>query len=484
MNDSLPVQILRTFSSEEIKNFEKFLTSPYFSIGRNLSPLFKYIKKYYPDFNSDMLDKKEVYKALFKKKYNDVMMRRLIADLNKMLIEFLRQEHISRIQFERDIFLLNELISRKLFSHIDKYLPSAEEKMEGCKFEDYTYYYKKLQLEIFKVTNLVKTDKEQLIPKNIQRLDYLLLCDFISNLSYIAHLYYTLLESYNLNINVDLLNSMVHEFDIEKILPMVKAISNESYLFAALNYYSIKSINEAGSEYYFKYKNMLFENINRFSKEFQFNFLRRLDHTCINHIKAGDENFIIENFTNTVFQIENRLYLAEGEKYMRVILYRSFILRAIEAGEIEWAVNFIQIYASKLPPGTSESMKIYGKAFVNFSLKNYDKALNNISKIKPDNIIINLDLKRLQLMLYFELKYSEEAMYSIDAFKHFLNDNKYVAAPRKESNMQFIKYYSGLLKAYSSKNDFNAGKLLKELHNAPYFENKKWLIEKAENPGI
>jgi hypothetical protein len=41
MNNTKIVQVLRSFSAEEFREFEKFTASPYFSRGRDLIPLLK-----------------------------------------------------------------------------------------------------------------------------------------------------------------------------------------------------------------------------------------------------------------------------------------------------------------------------------------------------------------------------------------------------------------------------------------------------------
>ena len=58
------IQILKTFSPDEVKNFEKFVVYPYFSTGRNVEGLYSILKPYYPEFDSPKLDKKNVFKKL------------------------------------------------------------------------------------------------------------------------------------------------------------------------------------------------------------------------------------------------------------------------------------------------------------------------------------------------------------------------------------------------------------------------------------
>jgi len=50
LKDSKLIKLLKNFNSEEFKEFEKFVASPFFSRGRDLLPLFKALKPFYPGF--------------------------------------------------------------------------------------------------------------------------------------------------------------------------------------------------------------------------------------------------------------------------------------------------------------------------------------------------------------------------------------------------------------------------------------------------
>jgi hypothetical protein len=56
------IQMLKTFTAGEWKEFEKFSSSPYFNKGRNYLPMLKILKKYYPDFDSPEFTHQTIYK--------------------------------------------------------------------------------------------------------------------------------------------------------------------------------------------------------------------------------------------------------------------------------------------------------------------------------------------------------------------------------------------------------------------------------------
>ena len=89
MRGSKLLQLLKSFSEEEGKRFEKFLASPYFNNSNKLYRFFKLLSYHGPLYESDKLNKKILYSKLHgKQPYNDHTMRELMSDLLKLANEF------------------------------------------------------------------------------------------------------------------------------------------------------------------------------------------------------------------------------------------------------------------------------------------------------------------------------------------------------------------------------------------------------------
>lgn len=58
------VTILKTFTLEELKRFDKFIASPYHNTGRNLKPLLKAVTKYHPNYPADKLTDEKILKLM------------------------------------------------------------------------------------------------------------------------------------------------------------------------------------------------------------------------------------------------------------------------------------------------------------------------------------------------------------------------------------------------------------------------------------
>ena len=65
MKDTRLIKIIRTFTKDELKSFDKFLQSPYLRPARDTRELYDYIVKYYPECNSPKLEKEKAFSKLF-----------------------------------------------------------------------------------------------------------------------------------------------------------------------------------------------------------------------------------------------------------------------------------------------------------------------------------------------------------------------------------------------------------------------------------
>jgi len=125
MKDSKLAAMLRTFSASEMKEFNTFLRSPYFSTGRDLTEFFNCLKLFYPGFDNPKLTSDYLYKKLypgkdFDNKISTGVLYTLSADLYKLCKKFLIQTGINEDQQRRKFYLLNKLREKKLYKEFEK----------------------------------------------------------------------------------------------------------------------------------------------------------------------------------------------------------------------------------------------------------------------------------------------------------------------------------------------------------------------------
>ena len=103
MKETKLIDLLKRLNKEEFKDFEKFASSPYFSRGRDLSPLFKSLKPFYPDFENEKLTDEFIFKKLYPdKKFGDERSVSLLRTLTSELFN-LGKEFLAYSEFNQDV---------------------------------------------------------------------------------------------------------------------------------------------------------------------------------------------------------------------------------------------------------------------------------------------------------------------------------------------------------------------------------------------
>ena len=77
---SKAIDLLRTFSEAEFKEFGNFTASPYFNREIVQVKFYELLKKYYPDFTAKTFTKEQVYSKLYPgKTFSDGVMRNILS---------------------------------------------------------------------------------------------------------------------------------------------------------------------------------------------------------------------------------------------------------------------------------------------------------------------------------------------------------------------------------------------------------------------
>jgi hypothetical protein len=116
-------ELFRTFSKNDLTDFEKFAKSTYFSRGRNYRPLISIIKKSHPDFNENVFNKQMIYRELYPQgKYNDQVIRNLLSGLMRIGEHFILFKKISENKSRYFRMLAEEFGNRMMYNQSEKYL--------------------------------------------------------------------------------------------------------------------------------------------------------------------------------------------------------------------------------------------------------------------------------------------------------------------------------------------------------------------------
>jgi len=482
MKKSKLIEIISTFSQEELKSFEKFILSPYFTRGRDVSGFFSQIKKIYPDFKSSKINKEIFFNELFPgEKYNQKKLKNLSFELTYLAEQFLISESLKKNESEKELMLsiqYKDRGKRKLFANT---LYLIEERVNGRLFDSFNGFSLEDKLLWLKQEYYVGlNDFRKVVTLKGKHTEYILLSFLVKYLRALRdrEVVYSTYTGETENLLLDSLSSGI---DMDIIISILKKEKYDYLWLMEIYYYSYKSAKDLNDvESYTFFRNIYKENSNKFSKREKYYILSDFLSFCIRNYNLGKSSYRKEEMELYKEMITEDALRASDDEYLNIILFRNILFLSTDMDENNWYFENMDSLIEKLQPDLRENTKYYSIAHIEYKNKNFEKALENINKVKYDVFLYKLDVKNMLLKIFFELKLYDQAFSMVDTFKHFLKNTKELADEYKQQFINFISIYNKILRASTGSNGSrnDDGYLLKELDNMEIIANRDWLSEK------
>jgi hypothetical protein len=474
------IDVLKTFSRQELKDMSLFLASPYFNTNKALIKLYEALKKNFSKL--DRLTEEGVYNEVFPgKSYNYGIFKNLLSELYILQCRYFAVARLEFRQGEKP-FLLKELMQRGLSKHADKVIKDTrgfftdgkrlaiEDYHTDFTIEEYSaytnYFRNKRWLE-----NLYKLDDPLLMSKKF-------IIYFLMRL--LSHYLFFTTKGLNLG-NVDL-------------KPVKKVIEDLfKYLKAHIDYdipnievlYYIMKLRERPNDVkrFYTLKDTLLKHKEGIAWQIMSNCFIYLAEFCETQIEQGNDKFIKEIFLINNLNAENRpVHLHFGK--IGPDLYEDVVRAGLAAGETAFVEKFIEKYLPSLAEPVRDETYFYALALLSFYKSDYTAALENLAKIKDDSFFRGFKIRTLYLLIYYATGQWEGLYSTVNSYKAIVKNQPKLSADEKKRHLKLISniYHLGKLKEASfvdrSGLDAKLMQQLKELKNEPSFF-RPWLNNEA-----
>lgn len=484
MINSKVLTILAAFTKDEMRSFEKFIASPYFSVGRSTSAFFLEIKKYYPEFNSPGLEKEKIFANLFpSEKYNEKKLKNLSSDLIRLCEQFLIHDYVRSSETEAVRFLAIQYKGKKNDKLFFKTVKALEDKAHEDLFNSTEAFRYEEEAERLKAAYYAgQHDFEKYLSSWKEYSGYL-------TASFLVRYFRRLREmhiaehGYNTRFDNPVFISVLESIDFDKMISILRKKDYKNIWLVEIYYYIYKLVSEPENESSIEnLKKNFYENIENFSRaERVFIFNDMVDYWIVKEdFEKGSHNYDNEVFDIYAEILAREGYSASEDDYMSVVLYRNIMMRALSLNKLEWLENFVNTYTEKLNPEYRDNMKNLVKANISFRKKDFEKALEHIGMVQYDFFMYKLDVKHIMLKIYYELELYDPAFSLVDAYKHFISETNEIGKGYKKLHGNFLNYYGKLLKAKSLGKTRDVDFIINEMKKAENFSSKGWLIRKGE----
>lgn len=473
------IEILRTFTKDDLAKFDDFAGSPYHNKNSNAVKLYAAMKKFAPQFESSHLGKEEMWKKIYPgKKYNYGIMKNLIHDLTKLSENYLSYESFSA-GLDQSRYLTKELFARQCFGVFNDRLKKFESKNES-KLSDSTDYFLNKVLINDRKTNYL--EKNSLKPGDSPGDLNDLIMYFADAIFEFGRMMYMQRQTANLNYDFSFIEYIVNYFEKKPALL-------EKSLFVKFKYYGLLYHMRDQDGDMLKEQLGIFEelkdNLSPADKYLAYQQIYwALEMMSRKQVK-NYERLLIDHM---IEMVERNIYSGTGGKYVPLNLFTNIIF--VCARNLEGAIlkKFIDKNINKVAPGIRESMKIYSYGNISFLEKDYEKALyyfsktdHSFSESSKDNYYFKYGAKLLILVSNYELNNLEQTLTEIDSFGHFLNNNILIHDQIRPRGINFAKTLKELTLLNLNRDEVKLNKLITKIEN---FDNsllsrKSWLLEKT-----
>ncbi len=471
LNNSKLVLIIHSFNRKEMTRFGEFVRSPYFNKNKPVMRLFSELNKHFPLFNKRSFTIENLFNGVFpKEEYNYHKISNVISDLYNLAEQFLAQKRIENEDFYIERRLLKELRSKELYKIYEQIHNSYLKKLVNSGFKDEEYFFRLYELtdEYLWYATIKKPNTEL----NILQTEF----DHFINFMLIR-----LLRFYNLMIHEKNQNNVKYDLKLfDEILNYVKKIDSK---IPALEIFKTILLLLYTKER--KYYEILWKLKKKYNGQLRFDdnylvYVHLYDFAAYMVNFKGDDSYNKDMFRIYKEMIDKKYMTPDNFLYPNLM---NVVKIACRVNEFEYAEKIIPAFEPYFPQDEKNSIISFCQGIIEYSKGNLKKAMKQFSLTNFQNFIFKVQVKILLLKIYYKLNMFEEALFLVDAFRHFLSREQNLLKEHRDSYSIFLNIIIELIKTKNagskkeSKLKLNKMKAIAEKMPANPFRIRVWLLE-------
>lgn len=473
MKKSKLIQLFSALSSSEIKELGNFLEGLAYKKTGGVFQLYKYLRKYHPEFPEKKIDKEVVHNSLFKdsKKFNRRLYD-LMSSLTTGVEMFLINKKIEKDEVSKDFHLLEVYKERQLDKLFFAKVSQVEKdwKKKSIAGIEHLHDVFRLKQMCFTHPNYSKIKETDIDLQDV--IDQLDLYYFALKLSKsIAFLHST-----------GIVTKMQSKESSHRLLQYILTLKDKSPFrdvqMIELLSQIVLAFQEDKEVDKQKILDLLYTTIDQFDQTEQRDLFVYVSTILYEDYRKGIPGGLEKIFQIYKFATENDLLFEDGYIDDKVFIVVVSVACAVK--ELDWAEEFANTKSVFMSEKYNEDVKYLCHAFILFERKEFGEALKNISKSQFNDAFHALQAKSIQLQCYFEMEDYDDLFYNlVKSFTFFVKRSVYFSEPYKESVYNFIKYANKMHNLKMSRKK-GKNKLNEEISAIQNIIKKQWLLDKAE----
>ena len=476
------INILKGLTKKELIRFEKFLLSPFYNNNKNLLLLYKYLKKFYPEFDSSSFTKKNIHAHVFgKTKFSDEKLRKLFSDFYKLGEKFLVALNLEKNKFDYDRYLLDELDWRKIDNIFLSKFKDKEKQYEKSDYHYQTFFYQYI-LKWQTVSFHLDRGEQFKIPKDVFERTEQLIFYFLSDLFISLNDIDVNKNTFNYNPSVNLPEKFLELLDLDSLYQYIGQNNfKNKELFSMYYYLYLMNKNRTDESYFLKLKDLLEKNFDRLSINSRMHFILRMISICNRYINLN-KSIKFQSIKLELYDmiLKHKLYKT-NQNYFRSDLFLNLFMEYISFKSSYEAELFFKENIRSINPAHIKKLQSLCNAVILFEEGKFSESLEICSIINSNLMTVKIILRKLILKIFYELMDYDGNKDEIRNFRQFISNSKLLNETHKNSLQNFLKLFNDLVNLkYDSKDEFLKYTLKSNAENIIDISDRVWFNKKLK----
>ncbi len=425
MQNSKLIILLKALNADEFRQFYRYLKSPFFTKSKEVIQFYDYIRKYYPNFVDDKLDRAAIFAALYpKEKFNGPRLRNLMMKITKILEQyfiyleyqqddFQKKKLLTHIYGRRNINVIYEQKTKELLTHLDEQV-----FRDGCFFYDNFVLHRDYYFHLHTLKQGRNVETLKIAWDNFNQ--------------------YTELERLKMGIefkNRTRIYAECHPLDTNAI-----KVGKQNIVFAILQ--KIDCLLEHDDTTLFKeVKDLFLANTTKISPKDSLFILPILLNYAIRNVPKEELKYLKEAFELYQFGLNSQLILIDGK--ISETAFLNIVIMGAKLKAYDFVKQFLIDYETLLNTPTKEDLKTLAQSFLLFHQAQYQSVMDLLQQFAFQNVFYKLNAKSLLLRTYYTLYETDSTYYQMilsncDAFERLIRRTTSIHQDRQNAYLNFV----------------------------------------------
>ncbi|MEM6346012.1 MAG: hypothetical protein AAF927_19110 [Bacteroidota bacterium] len=475
MNTKL-LEALRSLNPLEQNHFTDFVNSPYHNKRQRSVHCWQYFQNFAPDYDSNQISIQALGKHLFPtQSFKRQAVLDEISHLYRLIKSFWEAEGLQADPFLQRSLRLQQLSERgmnRLYSIERK----AAQKLLAEKAPDLEEAYKyKLAWSTLDNEHFGRQQTRTVDTSLAQKLEAM----------DVYFLVLILRESCEASNRQHILNA---QYQLPLLNPLLQLLRDPSHPYRQvplinLYYHAYLSLQDEADETSYeallktlrKYRDQLSEIEKRSMYKFAQNF-------CIRQINSGQAGYHQRLFELFQEVLQEKIIYEEGK--LSHTNFKNIVTIGLRVKAFDWVEHFLENQIRQVDLPFRENVYAYCRAALEVEIGQTQKAIRRLNSISHTDVHYQISARQLLFKIYYFDQDYEAALYTISAFRHFVQRNQELPKARKEYYTRYLNHCKALCllqerwPAYSKPEaQMRRKKLQTKVESSAPLANRNWLLE-------